>query len=56
VREQVEAIARRGPTRDWGDLLLRPMTLAIAWPAIGLLLLGYARVQNGRRISEPEEE
>jgi hypothetical protein len=56
VRDEVEAIARRGPTCDWSDLLLRPMTLAIAWPAIGLLLLGYARVQNGRRISEPEEE
>lgn len=56
VRNEVEAIARRGPTRDWRELLLRPLTLAIAWPAIGLMLLGLALVRNDRKIGEPEED
>lgn len=55
VREEVEAIARRGPTRDWRDLLLRPLTLAVAWPALGLLLLGVALVRDGCRIGTPHE-
>jgi len=56
VHEEVEAIARRGPTRDWLEVLLRPMTFAVAWPAIGLVLLGLAQVRNGREIGPPQAE
>jgi len=46
IRDQVEAIARRGPTRDWAQLLLRPLTLAIAWPALGVLFAGLGTVRR----------
>ena len=45
VRENVEAIAYQGPTRDWYEMLIQPLTVAIAWPAIGLLLLGIALIR-----------
>ena len=42
-----DAIAPHGRTRDWAQRLLRPLTLAIAWPAVGALLAGVGA--GGRR-------
>ena len=56
VREKVEAIARRGPTRNWYEPLIQPFSLAIAWPTIGMLLLGLGIVRRRREIGEPGAE
>jgi hypothetical protein len=50
VREKAEEIARRRPAIDWYAALIQPLTLAIAWPATGLLLLGLARFLSMRHV------
>jgi hypothetical protein len=44
LRQEAETIVRRIPARDWYTILVRPLTLAIGWPAAGVLLLGILMV------------
>jgi hypothetical protein len=49
VREKAEQFARRYGTDRWYSSLIQPTTLAIAWPALGLLLLGqFCFAYSGR--------
>lgn len=48
VRAKVEEVLRSSVTKTWRDLLIRPLTLAVAWPGVGVLLL-VAGVLMGRR-------
>jgi hypothetical protein len=49
VREKAEKLARLQPERNWLAPLLRPMTLAIAWPTTGVLLLSAGILLNRRQ-------
>jgi hypothetical protein len=49
VREKAEKLARRRPAYDWRAALLRPMTVAVAWPGIAVLLLGSNLFLSARR-------
>ena len=40
VREKAEQLARRRPAYVWHAALVRPITVAVAWPGIAVLLLG----------------
>jgi hypothetical protein len=51
MRATVNDIVRRGAMRSWSKALARPISLAIAWPVVGLVLagvggLGGSKIKN----------
>ncbi len=50
VRATVEDIARRAPKRSWYESLVRPLSLAIAWPVVGVILAGVGILRRGAAI------
>jgi hypothetical protein len=50
MRATVNDIVRRGAMRSWSKTLARPISLAIAWPAVGVILAGVGmRGRNNSR-------
>lgn len=47
VRAQVEEMVRNSAEKNWREWLVRPLTLAIAWPGLGVVLLAIA-IASGR--------
>lgn len=52
VREQAESIASRHPRTMWYVALIRPLTVAVAWPGAGVIVLAMDIVATRRRAPE----
>jgi hypothetical protein len=53
TRATADDIARLGSTRDGNASLSWPLSLAIAWPAVGLMLAGVGRLGHCKLIGRP---